>query len=490
MAYGVNTTGFNLKRFEDIKLEIETTLRESFGEIDTDADSVFGQIIGVFSRALAEIWEQSENIYNSMYPSTAEGISLDNSCSYVGIKRLAATASTAIVHLKATNGTVVPPATRFLQSLLGSSFDTVESVTVSLSFLHKVVITVDPLVDNFDYIVTINGSTSLYFSGPSATKDDIAEGLKLAVNANTNINTKVTAYHVSGDDFLTIITSVFTIEEIFIAALSANLVASEIWSPVNTNCIVAGATPAPINSIDTIVTPVFGLDSVLNMVDGITGRNLETDAELRIRRRNSLNIIASGTLNAILSHIIQDIPEVSAAFIFENATDLEDAFGRPPHSFELIVAAVDTTAVNLKIANKLWERKPAGIATFGTTAISVKDSNNKDQDVRFSRVVYKYAFFLMNCNTAGADQPFPSNGKDLIKAEILRLGGLLTFGSDFLIQVFAAAGYAAGGVTTVTLQIGIGDDPNVFPTMYNTNLTINPNELLVFAAHRIVITVV
>ena len=47
--FGVTPTGVVLKRLPDIKADIEAGERSTFGEIDTDPDSVFGQYIGVFA---------------------------------------------------------------------------------------------------------------------------------------------------------------------------------------------------------------------------------------------------------------------------------------------------------------------------------------------------------------------------------------------------------------------------------------------------------
>ena len=66
MAFGVVNSGFNIKRLDDIKTSIENDLKSSsnFGnDIDTSAGSVIGQLVGTFSKALAENWEQIGNDY-------------------------------------------------------------------------------------------------------------------------------------------------------------------------------------------------------------------------------------------------------------------------------------------------------------------------------------------------------------------------------------------------------------------------------------------
>jgi uncharacterized phage protein gp47/JayE len=485
MDYGVISTGFNLKRFDTIKTEVEDELRDAFGNIDTDADSVFGQIIGVFSRHLAEIWEQSENIYNAMYPSTAEGVNLDNSCSIVAVTRLAASASTAVVQLLGTESTVIPLASTFSQSLTTKVFETIEEVTISLSEVHKAVITVDTVTDITEYTITINGTDVDFTSGSSTTAQLIAEGLKNAINADPVVSLLVTASYTATDDFLTIISNDLTLAGIFTLVIDATLSVTELYTPVAVECTETGAIPVPLGSIDTVDTPISGLDSVTNLTEGTTGRNLETDAELRIRRRNSLNIIAAGTLGSILARITQDIPEVSAAFIFENDTGDIDAYGRPGHSFEVVVSALDTVDINQSIADKIWERKPAGIATYGTTSVTVVDSNGDNQTVYFTHAITKYVHIKLEYDTTGADAVYPLDGDDLIKAAVMELGETLTFGSDLLVQRFAACGYAAGGVTDVTASVAVTNAPGDTPSWQTTNLTVAAADLPSFDLTRI-----
>jgi uncharacterized phage protein gp47/JayE len=485
MSYGVLTTGFSLKRFEDIKLEIEYELREKFGEIDTDADSVFGQINGVYSRHLAELWEQAENIYNSMYPSTAEGVSLDNAASFVGVKRLAATPSTVVIQLLGDESTLVLQTTAFSQSVSLKVFETLNDITITAANLHKTVISIDSAVTETWYRLTINGILIEFKDSGTPTKASIAEELKTLINASVDLNEDVLASYTTDDEFFTVTTKDFTLVGYFVVTALENISFEELWTPVAVEASEDGAIPVPIGSIDTIDTPVFGLSDVINFADGITGTNLETDAELRIRRRNSLNVVAAGTLSSILSRIEQDIPEVSKAFIFENNTDVEDAFGRPPHSFEVVVAALDTVDINLSIALKIWERKPAGIATFGTTSVIVQDSNGDNQVINFSHSITRYVHIKLEYDRTNADSVFPLNGEDLIKEEIMRVGNLLTFGADLLVQVFAACGYIAGGVTEVTPYVAVTDNPLDPPAWQTTNLSIDPADLPSFDLSRI-----
>ncbi len=88
MAFGVTPDGFVAKRLDDIKTEVDEKLRATFGQsIDLDERGPFGQFRAIFAEREASVWELAEEIYDSQYPSTAEGTSLDNAVSFTGTVR-------------------------------------------------------------------------------------------------------------------------------------------------------------------------------------------------------------------------------------------------------------------------------------------------------------------------------------------------------------------------------------------------------------------
>lgn len=108
MAFGLTPDGFNRKRLADIKTELEEAYRLIFGEnIDVSPQSVFGQIIGIHSQREADLWEQSELVYNAFYPSTAQGVQLSNIVTLNGIVRQEAIPSTVTITCAGTDGTVI-----------------------------------------------------------------------------------------------------------------------------------------------------------------------------------------------------------------------------------------------------------------------------------------------------------------------------------------------------------------------------------------------
>lgn len=137
MAYGITDTGFIAKRLADIKAEIEAAFRSAFGVgINLDDLSPLGQMVGIVSERESLIWELAEDVYNSQYPDTASGASLDNVSSISNVTRLAATYSTVEGRVSGTNGTLVPIG--FIASVDGdptARFVTIESGLIAGGFV-------------------------------------------------------------------------------------------------------------------------------------------------------------------------------------------------------------------------------------------------------------------------------------------------------------------------------------------------------------------
>lgn len=131
-----------------------------------------------------------------------------------------------------------------------------------------------------------------------------------------------------------------------------------------------GAVETSIGTITTPVTIVLGVVSVNNPVAATTGENEETDAELKIRRRQSVAIGSSGYLNGLLASVLQ-LDGVTDAALYENYTGSTDANGTPAHCMWLVVEGGTPS----DIADVIYKKKSAGCnmrgdVTYDITAVS------------------------------------------------------------------------------------------------------------------------
>ncbi|WP_284641179.1 baseplate J/gp47 family protein [Paenibacillus silviterrae] len=135
----LDSTGFKRKRFDDLFSEMETKAKEVFGQqMNTTERSVLGIILRLFAWFLSIAWQNSEDVYNSGYVNTAEGVSLDKLGPYAGIKRIQALPAKGRVQLSGTPNYTIPPG--FRVSGAGQVFETEEPVTLSGSGTGSVAI--------------------------------------------------------------------------------------------------------------------------------------------------------------------------------------------------------------------------------------------------------------------------------------------------------------------------------------------------------------
>jgi len=106
----------------------------------------------------------------------------------------------------------------------------------------------------------------------------------------------------------------------FSISVGTNLSISAQSSPVTFLSQDFAPIAAPVNTLVEILTPISGWNSINNPKAGVTGRFIETDSELRIRRNNSIRLLGAGTVESIRARLLQQVPGVTSAFIFENRT--------------------------------------------------------------------------------------------------------------------------------------------------------------------------
>jgi uncharacterized phage protein gp47/JayE len=106
----------------------------------------------------------------------------------------------------------------------------------------------------------------------------------------------------------------------FSTAVGTNLSITSLSSTVLFQSQVFGPVACPVNALTQIITPANGWNSINNPQAGIPGRDVETDAELRVRRLTSLNT-GNATVEAIRSRVLK-VPGVDPASVsvFENTT--------------------------------------------------------------------------------------------------------------------------------------------------------------------------
>jgi len=241
------------------------------------------------------------------------------------------------------------------------------------------------------------------------------------------------------------------------------------------------------NTITEVVNPISGLDLVDNPSASQGGSEEETDHELRERYIQSYDRAGGSTTNSIRANILEETDAI-ASIILENITMSTDSNGLPPKSFESIVYG----GVNENIAQAIFDKKPAGIESFGNISVLLDDDSGNEQAVGFSRASEISIYVDMDVSTDS--NLFPSDGNTQIKDEIIEyIGGELSDGSysmglsisgDVFYNKIIDLIFNVTGVEDVnTLYIGISSSPTG-----EVNISVNFREVALTDSSWIVIT--
>lgn len=211
-----------------------------------------------------------------------------------------------------------------------------------------------------DYIVAINGIVR-----KQATKSKVT--VSLVGDPNTTITNGAVA-----DDF----GYMWDLPET--VTLDSNGTAT-----VEAVCHEAGIIYAAPTTVNKIMTPVAGWESVTNPTEATTGTIVERDSELRARRAQS---VANPTQSLIvgLAGEIAALDGVNRYAIYENDGSSTDANGVPGHSICCVVEGGNQN----EIARTIYNRKTPGCGTHGTQSVTVYDRYNQASVVKFTPLTY------------------------------------------------------------------------------------------------------
>jgi uncharacterized phage protein gp47/JayE len=485
MAFGLTQSGFVSKRIADIQTEIETSLRSELGNsINLLPSSVFGQLVGIFSERESELWELAEAVYNSQYPATAEGLTLDNVVSLTGLTRQPGTRSTVDLIFKGTAGTIIPAGSVF--SVLNDTtarFVLANDLTLIAGVDEVQTLTFGATPDAGSFRLSLNGEETALINFNSLAAD-----VENALNALSSLSSVLVA-----GDFLTGFVITFQgvdgkedkpLLEVVSNTLTASTVAVTTSIVETTKGVPSGSATleaedigektAPARALTVIENPITGLDNVVNVADALVGRDIEDDASLKQRRENSLQRAGAGTLGAILS-ILADLDGVTAVVGFEN-TALIEVDGRPPKSFEMVVQGGDLD----EIATEIFENKPAGIETFGSITRPLTDSQGFAQTVKFSRPTGIEIWVEIDLSV---DANYPADGDDQVQAAIVAFGNGLGIGQDVIVfPKLICSIDSIPGITDVEIRVGTSASPTA-----SDNIQVDAAEISEWDTSRVLV---
>lgn len=454
--YGLTPEGPNIKRLDAILEDMHTNLSERWG-VNTrqNPESLLNHLLTNVADEIAGLWEFGEEVYHSQYPSTAEGISLDNAAQYGGSTRETAAKSYYPIHCTGKDGTTLAAGT-----MIASDTNPAVQLTISdekvitRSTFNKAAIKIAALGAGDVYTVAINGSV---FSFPPKERNtlSILHGL-----AETITDTSFTATVDEENELLNI--EAVDVTSTNVLVLSENLTTETVTSILTFGTVDSGNILVPVGVITKIVKADTGLLSVVNLCTYIAGRAEETDIEFRQSYADKVFIRSSRMLESIKSAILENVQGVTSVAPYENPSHEVDEQGRPPHSVEIVVDGGDST----EIAKQILDKKAGGIGTFGDTTVIIPGAYDEDIAVSFSRPTAVYAWFHLGI-TLSTTEAIPPNYVDLLRKVILENMAALNAGQDVVPQQFMSQLYkACSGISYIDIKLFTTQDSEKSPDDY------------------------
>jgi uncharacterized phage protein gp47/JayE len=133
-------------------------------------------------------------------------------------------------------------------------------------------------------------------------------------------------------------------------------------------CTTYGAITATTHTLTQILNPQLGWYTVTNANPATAGQAEETDAQLQLRRDQSVAIPSVSAVASVQSNL-GALAGVNAVKVYENDTDTTNSLGINRHS----IAAVVQGGTSSEIASTIQVTKSPGCSTQGTSSLTVVD---------------------------------------------------------------------------------------------------------------------
>jgi len=473
--YGLTPQGPNPKRLDVILDEMQEQMSQRLGvNIRLNRQSLLNHLLTNVADRVAELWEFGAQVYYSQYPSSAEGISLDNAAQFGGSTREMPAKSYYRILCTGTDGTTLPAGMLIASDTNPATNLTLpEDAAITRAAFNKARVILASPAATAALGVALDGT--LYTITPDAQKP-ISESLGALGDTITD-----PAFSVSVQDDALVIEAADEISS-HVMVLSENLTTASVSSVVTFATVEDGDILIPNGVITKIVKAVAGLTSVVNVGEYIAGQLAESDVSFRRSYADKIYNRSSTMLESIRSAILESVQGVQSVAVYENDTNKVDSTGRWPHSVEAVVDGGDAT----KIAQQILEKKAGGISTFGSVETSLPGVYGEEIIVRFNRPTYIKVWFKVGV-TLSQTTNTPINYVEIIKEQIVEKVGALGSGESVIPQKF---NLTVSGIDYIDVWMFSTADSEERPTEYTQrSVSVSARERAVTDENRIEVVI-
>ena len=467
--YGITPEGFTIKRLDQIREDVHAKLSDGFG-VNTRLfpDTFLDVLVTTFCGQIAELWEEAQDAYFAISPSTATGINLDNAVQFAGITRAIPKKTLYRIHCTGNDGTYVASSTIASDTMPKIYLDAVEPYTITRNNFYSMALKVVSAAAGI-YTVSINGVAYEITAAPGDGDTEILNKLLAKLKEAPEIDCKT-------EEGLLVVTHKKEYES-GTCELSNNLTTEWVTTIADYQTKDYGAIVVPNTVINTIITNTPGLTGVKNLLAPTLGRLRETDVELRQANAAKAAIRSSTMIDSVVSHLINNVDGVISCKGYENFGDTVDGAGRPPHSIEIIVDGGEDQA----IASAILVRKSGGIRAYGNTEVPVLTTNGDTIAIGFSRPEHIYAWFKVTLHGAGIPGNAAQTVKDIIAGREVRVAETI-----YLQEYFGEMYQTIQGLTYVEITAGVSTSESSRPEYtLQQNIPVTYRQKILVSAERI-----
>lgn len=249
-----------------------------------------------------------------------------------------------------------------------------------------------------------------------------------------------------------------------------------------------GPIAANAGTLTQITNPITGWNSATNPEDAELGALEEEDDDYRQRQDDELTSAGSSTVDAIRVDLL-DVKGVLQAYVFENTSLITDVNGVPGKAIECVVYdGVVPASSNTEIAQAIWDSKPSGCETHGSTTAFAIDKLGIQRAVKFSRATVTNIYLEYDIKIDAGK--FPLNGIDLCKEKAVTEGNESNLDDDVIAlhlrSCILARNEGIPGVVNVTaMRLGTSASP-----VGTSDITISGRAIARFDTSRVIVNII
>ncbi len=399
----MNAKGLQVKTLSEIVSDLESSLRQVYGDdINLGQNTPDGQMLRIYAQSAVDMRELLQQINNNFDPEQAQGIMLDQRVAINGLKRKGASFTYIAVEVTINKGVsltglddqsqeVVPdiPNLYTVKDDAGVAFYLLKSTTITGP---QPQVTEDTSTDTETEPITDSSFAALKATTQQEYTAEWVEYSKQITELYKEQGAWVGQYDRPDIPQRPAILDIKDVEQYVESETTTAGDSNQELEPVTVTLefrakdigrveTLVGTVRTPV----TVINGVIGLDNPTQITDTNLGRDEETDAQLKVRRRLSVAPSAIGYLDALQGNLLS-IDGVDLVRVHENNTNETDPeTGILPHTIWVIVQDGGDEEIAKKITDVLYRTKTAGVGMRGEQTVEIPRDRGLPFIARYDR---------------------------------------------------------------------------------------------------------